>query len=219
MLQVKSVAVNAANVPVLVPTRPRARRAARSKPALIALMVTDVVGSTALMQTLGDERARALLHRHDTLLRASIARHRGIGVNHTGDGFVAGFTAVRVALDCALDIQRTLAQPASEPHAPLQIRIALHAGDVLFERGRLFGLSVNTTFRVCARAAANSIHATDRFVELADGYGQAFGRRKYLKLKGLRARVAIHELVQRQSCRALERRPAGRCVVSPCQGH
>lgn len=182
-----------------------------SSQTLLALMVTDLVGFTSVMQSLGNERARAILRVHDGIVRASLRRHRGLGVNHTGDGFIAGFSSVRSAMDCAFDVKtrwnREMAREGTGASARMDIRIALHAGEVMLERGRLFGLSVNTTFRVCAKTQADHIAVTERVLYLAEGCACAVGKRRSVKLKGLRARMGIYDLLTTQSTQSTPARP------------
>ncbi|MGI8518220.1 MAG: nickel-binding protein [Acidimicrobiia bacterium] len=56
---------------------------------------TDMVGSTTLFDTLGDQEAFKIVQDHDRLVRALLDRHHGREVKHTGDGLMLAFTSAR----------------------------------------------------------------------------------------------------------------------------
>jgi class 3 adenylate cyclase len=85
---------------------------------------TDIVDSTRLAQTLGDEKWQRLLARHDELVGQAIAETGGEVVKRTGDGFFASFDSPRAALEAAVAMQRAL---AAEIVAP-DVRIGVHTG-------------------------------------------------------------------------------------------
>ncbi len=85
---------------------------------------TDIVDSTRLLETLGDEKWKRLLGRHDELVRERILEAGGEVVKKTGDGFFAAFDSARAAIDAAIAIQRAL---DAEVVAP-DVRIGVHAG-------------------------------------------------------------------------------------------
>jgi hypothetical protein len=69
------------------------------------ILFTDLEGSTALGQRIGDDGAVRLLRIHDGIIREALARHDGRKVKHTGDGIMASFESVEAALGGAVDIQ------------------------------------------------------------------------------------------------------------------
>src|SRR5205823_11760859 len=75
----------------------------------VTVLFTDVEGSTGLVGRLGDDRARALLRRHDEIVRAAVGEGGGDEVEHPGDSFMVAFRSATGAVTCALDIQRRLA--------------------------------------------------------------------------------------------------------------
>jgi class 3 adenylate cyclase len=119
-------------------------------------LFTDIVDSTKLLETLGDERWRKLLARHDKLVRARIVESGGDVIKQTGDGFFASFDDPRAAIDAAVAIQRAL---QSDVFAA-DIRIGAHAGGA-FKTGSNFtdygGQSVHVAARIGAAAGAGEI--------------------------------------------------------------
>ena len=87
-------------------------------------LFTDIVDSTRLLDTLGDEKWKRLLARHDELVREAIAEAGGEVVKQTGDGFFASFENPKAAVDAAVAIQRALAEEIVAP----DVRIGAHAG-------------------------------------------------------------------------------------------
>ncbi len=121
-------------------------------------MFTDVVESTALVGAIGDD-AWAHLHLwHDDTLRRLFARHQGEEANHTGDGFFVAFADADRALDCAIDIQRTLADHRRTHGFSPRVRIGLHTC-VAMRRGKdgYQGMGVHTAARISAQAKADEI--------------------------------------------------------------
>ena len=119
-------------------------------------LFTDIVDSTRLLETLGDERWKKLLAQHDKLVRARIVESGGEVIKQTGDGFFASFDNPSAAVDAAVAIQRTL---LSEVFAP-EVRIGAHAGSA-FKTGAGFadygGQSVHIAARIGAAAAAGEV--------------------------------------------------------------
>jgi hypothetical protein len=83
---------------------------------------TDMVGSTALMDTLGDEAAFKVIRDHNHRVRDLVGRHRGREVKQTGDGFMLAFTFPADALAFAQDLQRALADEI------VAVRIGVNTG-------------------------------------------------------------------------------------------
>ena len=119
-------------------------------------LFTDIVGSTKLAETLGDEKWQRLLSRHNELVLGAIGETGGEIVKQTGDGFFAAFDNPKAALDAAVAIQRAL---AGEIFAP-DVRIGAHTGGA-FRTGAdsadYGGQGVNVAARIgAAREAARS---------------------------------------------------------------
>ena len=152
-------------------------------------LFTDIVDSTRLLETLGDERWRKLLAQHDQLVRARIVESGGEVIKQTGDGFFASFDEPRAALHAAVAIQRTL---QSEVFAP-EVRIGAHAGSA-FKTGTGFtdygGQSVHIAARIGAAAAAGEVLVSR---ETLDGIETAFrlSEPRVTSLKGFEAPIEV----------------------------
>src|SRR3970040_1133628 len=85
----------------------------------VTILFTDVEGSTALTERLGDAGARDLLREHERIVREALKAHGGSEVKTMGDGFMASFGSAVKALECAVAIQRAFAaRNASLPAHP-----------------------------------------------------------------------------------------------------
>jgi class 3 adenylate cyclase len=112
-------------------------------------LFTDIVDSTRLLETLGDERWRKLLAQHDRLVRSQIAESGGEVIKQTGDGFFASFADARAALEAAVSIQQALRSESFEP----EVRIGAHAGTA-FKTGASLGDYGGQSVHVAARIGA-----------------------------------------------------------------
>jgi class 3 adenylate cyclase len=161
--------------------------------APLVIAVTDMTGSTELLQRLGDAEAQRLLHVHNDLTRACFRAHGGSELQHTGDGFLASFDSAAAAISCATAIQLAFATYSdTHPATPLRVRIGLHAGEALPEEGRLYGSAVHVTFRVCGRARPGEILASEAVRELVVGKGMVFIYRGRFGLKGFADRFRLY---------------------------
>jgi len=162
---------------------------------LLTILFTDVEGSTALTERLGDAKARAVLRNHERIVREALRAHGGAEVKAMGDGFMASFSSATRALECAIAMQRAFAAHDDEhPETPIRVRIGLNAGEPVAEEADLFGTAVQVAARVCAHAQPCQILASNVVQELAAGKGFAFSDQGESVLKGLDKPVRLYEL-------------------------
>jgi len=108
---------------------PAAVPAPTSASPLLTLLLCDLVGSTALVDKLGDRRAAALMRRHDRLARDALHRYGGHEIDKT-DGFLLLFEQPSRALAFALDYQRAVLEVGREFGVRVRARVVLHAGEL-----------------------------------------------------------------------------------------
>ena len=118
---------------------------------LAAIMFTDMVGYTALMQE-DEAEAMALRNRCREVLRTSVDEYGGKLLQFYGDGTLSMFGSAIQATRCAVKIQRLLRE---EPKVPL--RIGVHVGDVVYEGEGVYGDAVNVASRIEALATPGGI--------------------------------------------------------------
>lgn len=159
---------------------------------ILALLVTDLEGFTALLEQLGDLAAQRVIQEHNATLRACIRRWRGQEVAHTGDGIIAAFRSAVAAVGCALDLQQKLLEQSRTRRVHLRARAGIHVGEPLPEEGRLFGQCINTAVRICAQAQPGSVLVSDVVEQLTRGRF-AFGPGALHQLKGLSRPMMLHD--------------------------
>jgi class 3 adenylate cyclase len=153
-------------------------------------MFTDIFQSTDLVELLGDESWEHLLTWHDQTLRAAFAAHGGEEIKHGGDGFFVAFPSPSMAMDCAVEIQRSLSQHRKAHGFAPQVRIGLHEAEATM-RGKDFGgKGVHVAARIAAAAEAGEILITSESCDgLAADYSVSAIRE--IKLKGIAEPVSV----------------------------
>jgi class 3 adenylate cyclase/pimeloyl-ACP methyl ester carboxylesterase len=166
------------------------------------ILFTDLVGHTEMMRLLGDERGRDVLREHERITRDLLRQHGGVEVKTMGDGFMASFTSVMKAMDCAIALQRAFASwndgPGAQQAAPLQVRVGLNAGEPIEEDGDLFGSTVIMASRVAAQAGAGEILIPEPLRHLLSGKSYVYADRGEAMLKGFEDAVRLYEVRWRE---------------------
>jgi class 3 adenylate cyclase len=162
--------------------------------AFRTVLFTDVEGSTALTDRLGDAKARELLREHERMVREALKAHGGSEVKALGDGFMASFSSATKALECAIAIQSAFAERNESAEEPILVRIGLNAGEPIAEDEDLFGASVNRAARIAAMAQGGEILAANVVRELAEGKGFTFADNSEATLKGFEKPVRLHKV-------------------------
>jgi pimeloyl-ACP methyl ester carboxylesterase/class 3 adenylate cyclase len=152
---------------------------AESERVLATVLFTDIVGSTARAEQIGDRRWRDLLDAHHASVRRELARYRGTEVKSLGDGFLATFDGPARAVRCACAI--------AEAVRPLEIlvRCGLHTGEIEITCNDVQGIAVHIASRVSALAGAGEILVSRTVKDLVAGSGLHFEERGRHSLKGL----------------------------------
>ena len=147
--------------------------------AMLALLFTDIVGSTPMIVEIGDERWRALLAQYLAVVRAELARHGGHEVNTAGDAFFASFPRPHDAVRAAWAIRAAVKQLG------LDTRTGLHLGEVEMRGEQVSGLAVHTAARVMAAAGDGEILVSDAMRDAIDAPGVSTTDRGRHELKGV----------------------------------
>ncbi len=152
-------------------------------------MFTDIVGSTALVEAIGDEAWHDLLRWHDDALRRCFAASAGEEVHRTGDGFFVAFPDAPSALECAIAIQRTLADHRRDHGFAPGVRVGIHAAEATRAAGDFEGAGVHAAARIAALAQGGEVLAS---VETIEGIGGVrTGEPREEMLKGLAKPVQV----------------------------
>ena len=146
---------------------------------LATVLFTDLVGSTERAAELGDRDWRALLERHNELVRMELARYRGVEIDTAGDGFFASFDGPARAISCAREIVERM------PDLGLAVRAGIHTGECERVGEKLAGLAVNVGARVSGFASAGEVLVSQTVKDLVAGSGIEFEDRGAQELKGV----------------------------------
>ncbi|MBJ8348935.1 adenylate/guanylate cyclase domain-containing protein [Antrihabitans sp. YC2-6] len=169
-----------------------ARLAARD--GTVTIFFSDIEGSTALNDQLGDKAWVGILSRHDKILRSRIAKHSGHVVKTQGDGFMVAFARPDEAVRCGIDVQRKLSDPLQWTRGTdVRVRIGIHTGDAVRRGDDLFGRNVALAARVAAQADGGEVLVSDVVrAAVAEESDLTFGTPRAVELKGLRGIHQVH---------------------------
>jgi class 3 adenylate cyclase/tetratricopeptide (TPR) repeat protein len=128
----------------------------------VTVLFTDLVESTRLNQSLGDDAARAVGSQVEQMARRMVADHRGVLIKEMGDGLMAAFASARRAVSAARDIQVEMARlHRGGLDGAVQMRIGLHTGEVISEEGDIHGETVIIAKRIEGLAPPGGILASE----------------------------------------------------------
>jgi class 3 adenylate cyclase len=171
------------------------KEGAESPAAPLAIMMTDMKGSTELIQDLGERDAQATMRTHNSILRDCLRESGGTEIQHTGDGVLASFFSASRAVECAVSMQRALARHNREIGSPrIRVRIGVMEGEPMSEEGRLFGAAVNATARLCALAEPEEILVSEGIRNLGSDVDADFRDRGDVQLKGFPEPFHLYEV-------------------------
>jgi class 3 adenylate cyclase len=162
----------------------------------VTFLLTDIEGSTGLLQRLGDRYA-ALLADVRAMIRLSVSRAGGREVDARADEFFAVFDRAPKALEAALSIERSAGGRAWPDGVEVKIRIGIHGGRPTLTDAGYVGLAVHTVARICSVAHGGQIllsAATRNVVGRARPAGIRFRSLGSHRLRGLREAQTLFQV-------------------------
>jgi class 3 adenylate cyclase len=171
----------------------------------VTFLFTDLKGSTALYERLGDLNAYALVREHFALLDAVVHRHAGAIVKTIGDAVMAAFSRPVDAVSAALHILREIGKfNSAHGEAPVVLKMGAHCGPsiavTLNENLDYFGQTVNIAARVQSFADAGEICLTEALYT-ARGVRELLGARGVEEfdapLRGVEGNARVYRLTGR----------------------
>ncbi len=126
------------------------------KRRLAAIMFTDIVGYTAMMQQ-DEEIARKMRDRHREVFAQCTEKHEGEILQYYGDGTLSIYPSSSAAVQCALEIQRELKR---EP--AVSLRIGIHTGEISYGEEDVYGDGVNIASRIESRCVPGGVFISEK---------------------------------------------------------
>jgi pimeloyl-ACP methyl ester carboxylesterase len=156
---------------------------------LATVLFTDIVGSTARAEQLGDQRWRGLLDAHHATVRRELAHSRGREIKSLGDGFLAVFDGPARAIRCAAGITEAVRALG------IEVRTGLHTGEVELAEDDVRGIAVHIAARVAALAGAGEVLVSRTVRDLVAGSGIRFVERGRHSLHGIQETMELYAAV------------------------
>jgi len=168
----------------------RAPQAAKS--AMIAVLFTDIVGSTNITQKHGDAASQVLVNVHNSIVRGALQAQGGREIKHTGDGIMASFGNPPASIDAAVDMQRGVAlYNTGKPDIELRLRVGISVGEPIAEDNDLFGTTVQMAARLCDGAGTDGIMITNLLKEMSQGRAVQYINVEPKEFKGITDPVPV----------------------------
>lgn len=152
---------------------------ARDDRSLATILFTDIANSTARAAELGNAEWKELLGQHNERAQAAVDRYRGRAVKWTGDGMLALFDGAERAVLAAMLLRSKV------DVLGLEVRQAIHSGEVEVSVGDVRGIAVHAAARILALAQPSEILVSGTVHDLLDGSSFTFHDRGRHELKGL----------------------------------
>jgi YVTN family beta-propeller protein len=163
----------------------------------VTMLFTDIEGSTALVERLG-EAYGDLRADHQRLLRAAFERHGGHEIDTQGDAFCVAFRRASDAVLAAVEAQHALAGHSWPDGVVVRVRMGIHTDEPsLAPEGWYHGLGVVRAARICAAGHGGQLlvsHATRSLIDEARLGVTARDLGEH-RLKGLRRPEHVHQIV------------------------
>ncbi|MAG98261.1 MAG: hypothetical protein CMM08_16420 [Rhodospirillaceae bacterium] len=174
--------------------------ARRKGDGMLAVLFTDIVGSTSFTQEHGDEASQRLVNVHNNIVRNAIKNRGGREVKHTGDGILASYPQSGMAVESAAAMLRDAEKhnAASPPELQLHLRIGINAGQPIQEDGDIFGTTVQLAARLCDAAGTDQILVTNVVREMSQGRAVKFRSAGERDMKGVSEPVPVIEAIWRK---------------------
>jgi class 3 adenylate cyclase len=186
-----------ADVESLLRQRDELDRAIREKyQRRVAVIFTDIQGSTQYFERFGDLAGRAMVQRHNDLLFPVIANTGGRVVKTIGDAIMAFFENSRSAVDAAIKMQKVLDEKNEQwpERERINVRIGVHVGEALVDSADVYGDTVNTAARIEAQANGGEILISDAVLAELGPSAPQVRARGAVKLKGKAHEVPLYEV-------------------------
>ena len=164
------------------------RHTAATDRMLSTVLFTDIVGSTDMAASVGDQQWLDLLQVHNRVSAEHVERFRGQLRKNTGDGVLATFDGPASAVTCASRLVKAVQELG------IQIRAGLHTGEIVVRDSEVGGIGVHIASRVMSKAKDGRVAVSSTVRDLAIGSGFSFEPAGVHELKGVPGEWAIFDI-------------------------
>ena len=164
----------------------------------LTVMFTDMKGFTLRTSSQSREETRHMIERHREILLPVITGHGGRLIKEIGDAFLVVFDSPTDAVLAGMALQDTLSRhnAAASREGRIEVRIAVNTGEVIREKGDVYGEAVNIAARVQAHAEPNEIYFTEATYLSMNKPEVPFEELGYRILKGLPHKIKLYKVLR-----------------------
>jgi adenylate cyclase len=157
---------------------------------LAAIMFTDIVGYTAMMQE--NESAAAMVRqRHREVFQKEHGHYHGEVMQYYGDGTLSIFKSAAEAVQCAIVMQQQFSTGQ-----PVHLRIGIHLGDIVYDKNDIYGDGVNLASRIESLGIPGSILISDKLNYAVRNQGTILTKSLgYYELKNIKEPVEVYAII------------------------
>ncbi|SNS95845.1 adenylate/guanylate cyclase domain-containing protein [Rhodococcoides kyotonense] len=152
----------------------------------VVVMFSDIEGSTARNEELGDRGWLKLLEKHNRMIQKQVEDYGGHVVKNQGDGFMIAFSDPAQAVRCGIQVQEALREKPDRWN-DIRVRMGVHTGSSVRRGDDLFGLNVAMAARVASQAEGGEILISEP-LSLKLGRDIPLGAPREVELKGMSGR-------------------------------
>jgi class 3 adenylate cyclase len=159
---------------------------------VVTFLLTDIEGSTLLLDSLGETYA-AVLTQVRTHIREAVLEAGGRQVEARADEFVAVFEGPTQAVRASVEMQRSMAKHKWPGDHDVRIRVGLHTGEILLTETGYVGLTVHTAARIMSAAHGGQVLLSDNTAGLCESIGDkiAFTSLGSHQLRGIKGKRTL----------------------------
>lgn len=164
--------------------------------ATVGIVFVDIAGFLTFTAENGDEEASRVLGVLDKVVQQSIKSVKGECVKSLGDGYLLAFPSASQAVRGAVTLLESAKKRERLGDFPLQLRVAVHAGEPLVEADDLLGHDVNLTARLLDHCEPGEIAVSEAAKDLACRRLRkiSFGKEREVKVKGLTSKIGVYSV-------------------------
>lgn len=162
----------------------------------VAILFSDITGSTRMFETLGDTQAKQIISETVLVMERAVADYRGRVIKTIGDEVMAEFPTPEQAALAASEMQINLSRQNASANRNIQIHIGFHYGEIIREGGDVFGDAVNVAARMVGQCRPGQILTTRETAlmmsSMMDDKMRSLGTRS---LKGKQEEIEVYEIL------------------------